>query len=165
MTVSVRPLRDSDIPGVVEFSLRAWQPVFESFQQVMGPAIFSRVYRDWRAGQARAVEETCREHLARSWVADEDGHPVGFVVVVLLDRDGLRSGEIEMVAVDPRCQNQGIGLRLVTHAVAEMGRLGLPLAEIGTGGDPGHAAARHVYEKAGFTAMPQVRYYKALPGG
>lgn len=42
------------------------------------------------------------------------------------------------------------------------GRLGLPLVEIGTGGDPGHAPARHVYEKAGFTALPIVRYYKAL---
>ena len=165
MTVTVRPLQERDIAGVVEFSLRAWQPVFESFKTVMGPEIFRRVYRDWPADQARAVEETCRAHRGRSWVAEAGGHPVGFVVLVLHDRDGLRSGELEMVAVDPGYQNQGIGSRLVAHAVAETVRLGLPLAEIGTGGDPGHAAARHVYEKAGFTALPQVRYYKALPGG
>ena len=42
--------------------------------------------------------------------------------------------------------------------------LGIPLAEIGTGGDPGHAPVRHVYEKAGFVPVPLVRYYKALPG-
>jgi GNAT superfamily N-acetyltransferase len=161
-TLTVRPLRADDIPAVVEFAVRAWQPVFESFQQVMGPAIFRRVYRDWRADQARAVAETCREHLGRSWVAEAGGRPAGFVVLVLRDRDGLASGEIEMVAVDPRQQNQGIGLALVEHAVAEIRRLGLPLAEIGTGGDPGHAPARHVYEKAGFTAVPQVRYYQAL---
>jgi arginine utilization protein RocB len=52
----------------------------------------------------------------------------------------------------------------VSLAVEEISKLGIPLAEIGTGGDPGHAAARRVYEKAGFTALPLVRYYKALPG-
>jgi hypothetical protein len=49
-------------------------------------------------------------------------------------------------------------------AVGEISKLGIPLAEIGTGGGPGHAAARRVYEKAGFTALPLVGYYKALPG-
>jgi hypothetical protein len=31
-----------------------------------------------------------------------------------------------------------------------------------TGGDPGHAPARHVYEKTGFTLLPIARYFKAL---
>ena len=37
------------------------------------------------------------------------------------------------------------------------------LVQLGTGGDPGHAPARHTYEKAGFTPLPLVRYYKELP--
>ena len=45
----------------------------------------------------------------------------------------------------------------------EDGLLAPDLAHIATGGDPGHAAARHTYEKAGFTALPLVRYYKELP--
>ena len=73
-------------------------------------------------------------------------------------------------AVESVCRAEGnrvwvaVGLTLVSLAVEEIGKLGIPLAEIGTGGDPGHAAARRVYEKAGFTALPLVRYYKALPG-
>jgi hypothetical protein len=31
-----------------------------------------------------------------------------------------------------------------------------------TGGDPGHAAARATYERAGFAALPVVRYFKEL---
>ena len=31
-----------------------------------------------------------------------------------------------------------------------------------TGGDPGHAPAWRVYNKADFTALPVVRYFKAL---
>jgi ribosomal protein S18 acetylase RimI-like enzyme len=164
MTVSVRVLEESDVGPVVKFSVRAWEPVFESMRRVMGSEVFRRVYPDWSAGQALAVESVCRAEGNRVWVAVEDGRPVGFVAVVLHDQDGLRSGEIEMVAVDPECQRRGIGLTLVSLAVDEISKLGIPLAEIGTGGDPGHAAARRVYEKAGFTALPLVRYYKALPG-
>jgi len=164
MTVSVRALEESDVGPVVEFSVRAWQPVFESMCRVLGSEIFRRVYPDWSAGQAQAVESVCRADGNLVWVAAEDGRPVGFVAVVLHGQGGLRSGEIEMVAVDPECQRRGIGLTLVSLAVEEVSKLGIPLAEIGTGGDPGHAAARRVYEKAGFTALPLVRYYKALPG-
>lgn len=164
MAVSVRALEESDIGPVVELSVRAWKPVFESMGRVMGPEIFRRVYPDWSAGQAQAVESVCRAEGNRVWVAAEDGRPVGFVAVVIHDQDDMRSGEIEMVAVDPESQSQGIGLTLVSLAVEEITKVGIPLAEIGTGGDLGHAAARRVYEKAGFTALPLVRYYKALPG-
>lgn len=164
MTVSVRALEEDDIGPVVELAVRAWEPVFASMGRVMGPEIFGRVYPDWSAGQARAVESACRAEDSRVWVAVQDGRAVGFVAVVVHDQDGLRSGEIDMVAVDPGCQGRGIGLMLVSLAVDEIGKLGIPLVEIATGGDPGHAAARRVYEKAGFTALPLVRYYKALPG-
>jgi GNAT superfamily N-acetyltransferase len=162
MTVSMRALEERDIDVVVEFSVRAWAPVFESMCAVMGRTIFSRVYPDWRPAQARAVESVIRDEGSRVWVAESGGRLAGFVAVVFHDRDGAKSGEIEMVAVDPDFQNQGIGLTLVSWAVGEIGKLGIPLVEIGTGGDPGHAPARHVYEKAGFTPLPLVRYYKAL---
>ena len=38
---------------------------------------------------------------------------------------------------------------------------GMRVAMIETGGDPGHAPARRVYEKAGYTALPAVRVFKA----
>jgi GNAT superfamily N-acetyltransferase len=110
MTVSVCPLEEGDIGPVVEFSVRAWKPVFESMCRVMGSEIFKRVYPDWAAGQAQAVESVCRAEGNRVWVATEDGRPVGLVAVVLHDQDGPKSGEIEMVAVDPECQSRGIGL-------------------------------------------------------
>jgi hypothetical protein len=55
VTVSIRALRPDDIDVVVEFSLRAWQPVFESFRQVMGAEIYRRVYPDWKTIQAEVV--------------------------------------------------------------------------------------------------------------
>jgi ribosomal protein S18 acetylase RimI-like enzyme len=157
---AIRALRADDIEAVVEFSVRAWRPVFESFAQVMGSVIFQHIYPDWAAIQASAVDSACRGEANRVWVAEAGGRLVGFVVVVI--HDDAEIGEIDMIAVDPDYQNQGIGLDLVTFAVDRIAELGMALAQIGTGGDPGHAPARHVYEKAGFTPFPQVLYYNAL---
>lgn len=164
MTVSIRALRPDDIDAVVEFSLRAWQPVFESFRQVMGAEIYRRVYPDWKTIQAEVVESSCRAEGNRVWVAEVDGRPVGYTVVVVhpINRE-TQSGQIDMLAVDPDYQQRGIGHALVDFAVDRITELGIPLAEIGTGGDPGHAPARRLYERAGFTPVPLVRYFKALP--
>jgi GNAT superfamily N-acetyltransferase len=161
VTFSIRALSPEDIDRVVEFSVRAWRPVFESFARVMGPEIFGRLYPDWAAGQAADVDSACRAEGGHVWVAEADGRPVGFVSVII--NDDTQIGEVYMIAVDPGYQNQGIGLDLVNFAVDWITERGMSLAEIGTGGDPGHAAARRVYEKAGFTPLPLVRYYRALP--
>ena len=57
MSIAIRPLAEDDIPAVVEFSLRAWTPVFASFEQVLGHRVFTHLYPDWRRIQAQAVEE------------------------------------------------------------------------------------------------------------
>jgi hypothetical protein len=56
MMAIIRPLTPVDIAAVVEFSLRAWAPVFESFRTVLGERIYQAIYPDWLTTQARAVE-------------------------------------------------------------------------------------------------------------
>jgi GNAT superfamily N-acetyltransferase len=80
--------------------------------------------------------------------------------VILKVESGM--GEVYMVAVDPDYQNHGLGTRLTNVATDWIREAGLPLAIISTGGDAGHAAARRTYEKAGYTAVPSVNYFKAL---
>jgi ribosomal protein S18 acetylase RimI-like enzyme len=91
-----------------------------------------------------------------------DGRPVGFVVVRLVNEDAARVGEVSMIAVDPAHQNAGLGTSLMERAVTEIRARGLDLAVIATGGDPGHAPARALYEKFDFKPLPQVRYYLEL---
>jgi RimJ/RimL family protein N-acetyltransferase len=38
----------------------------------------------------------------------------------------------------------------------------MAVAMVETGGDPGHAASRRTYEKAGFVLLPIARYFKML---
>ena len=47
------------------------------------------------------------------------------------------------------------------RALTEMRARGVPLAVIGTGGDDGHAPARALYERHGFTGLPLVRNQRA----
>ena len=158
---TIRPQLDADIAAIVAFSLRAWKPVFASMAHVLGPRLNRLVYPDWAAGQARAVEEVCRDENMTIWVAEAGGRPVGFVSVAF--RSDPDSAEIEMIAVDPEQQNRGIGSALLACAFDWISAAGVKLVQLGTGGDPGHAPARHTYEKAGFTPLPLVRYYKELP--
>ena len=160
MPVEIRQLTPADVDAVVEFALRAWAPVFESFEKVLGPEIFLLAYPNWLESQARDVARTCTSHAEHTWVAVVGGRPAGFAACVY--DEAASSGEIEMIAVDPDHQRRGIAAALIEQSVDRMREAGLTLAGIGTGGDPGHAPARAAYERAGFTPIPLVHYYKAL---
>jgi len=155
----VRPLVHDDVEAVVTLSLRAWAPVFGSFAEVLGQQIYRLVYPDWLTSQAAAVRQVCAgDHV---FVAEMGDRVAGFAAVVIRD-DDPRSGEIDMIAVDPDHQGQGVATALMTWSVDYLRTAGVVVVDIGTGGDAGHAPARRTYEKAGFTALPLVRYYRAL---
>ena len=94
------------------------------------------------------------------WVAEVDETPVGFVAVEIHQGDNL--GEIYMLAVDPDYQGRGIGTALTEFALDRIQDAGMTVAMVETGGDPGHAAARRTYEKAGYVQLPIARYFKEV---
>lgn len=161
MEVIFRSYRDTDAHDVVRLSLDAWAPVHASLRDVMGDEIFDRLYGDdWRRQQQQDVEDVLTDEDAEVWVAEVSGGVVGFAAAIL--KAGSAIGEIHMVAVDPDFQNKGIGSQITDVATNWIRDRGLSLAYISTGGDVGHAPARRAYEKAGYTAVPSVHYFKAL---
>jgi GNAT superfamily N-acetyltransferase len=158
--VQIRPFHRDDTADVVDLSLRAWEPVFESLEAVLGRTIFLRLHPDWRADQRRAVEDVLTAEDVEVWVAASADGIAGFAAT---KRHAERlMGEVYMIAVDPRYQNKGVGARLMDFALDRLRDGGMTVAMVDTGGDPGHAPARHVYEKTGFTLLPVARYFKAL---
>jgi ribosomal protein S18 acetylase RimI-like enzyme len=146
---------------VVDLSLRAWAPVFASLERVLGSEIFGRLHPDWREDQRRAVEDVCAAKKGRVWVAEMDGTAVGFVAIELHHPE-RSMGEISMLAVDPDYQGGGIGTALTAFALDRLKDAGMKVAMVETGGDPGHAAARRTYKKAGCVLLPIARYFKSL---
>lgn len=159
--MTIRKLEVHDFDAVVRLAIRAWAPVFASLEGALGPTLFRTLHPDgWREHQQWAVASALWDGDRDVWVADSDGEPVGFVAVELRRDDGF--GEIYMIAVDPDHQRKGIARDLTHHAVAHIRDAGLPVAMVETGGDPGHAPARALYQNAGFTELGIARYFKKL---
>jgi GNAT superfamily N-acetyltransferase len=160
--VVIRPFQESDLDAVVELSLRAWEPVFDSLRAVLGDAIFARLHQpDWRTVQAEAVRSSCTSEELDVFVAVVDGKPVGFATVAL-NAFHERMGVVDMIAVDPAFQRRGIATQLMNRSADHMRDRGMDIAVVETGGDPGHAPARAIYEASGYTTLPVVRYLKLL---
>jgi ribosomal protein S18 acetylase RimI-like enzyme len=155
----VRPFVESDIEQIVELSLLSWEPIFESFEKVLGPRIFSILYPDWRKSQAEGVEGACKAtDKYHTLVAEIDGRVVGFITYELKGE----KGETVLLAVHPEFQRRGVAAQLNQAALDAMKAAGVKMAVAETGGEDGHAAARRAYEKVGYTGLPLVRYFKEL---
>lgn len=160
MKLQIEPYDAQHLDAVIDLSLRAWAPVFASLQHVMDRDVYREFYPDWRVSQHQAVEVVCTATDTPVWVAINAGSVAGFVAVKLHAESSM--GEIYMLAVDPDVQGHGIGTALTTFALARMKAAGMSIAMVETGGDPGHAPARHIYEKLGFGLLPIARYFKKL---
>lgn len=161
MVLYIHPYSDHNLDAIIQLSLSAWEPVFRSFEQILRSQIYPILYPDWRKSQQEGVETICRNKgKYRTLVAERDGWVVGFVAYEL--NQETKRGEVVLLAVHPDYQNDGIGTELNLHALEEMKAAGMELAVVETGGDESHAPARRAYEKAGYTGLPLVRYFKDL---
>lgn len=160
MPVELRLVGPGDVDRVVALALRAWAPVHASMAAVLGERLNTRIYPDWAAEQERDVRAACADSQLEVTVAVDGADVLGFVAVLVDSADA--SGEIDMIAVDPDAQRRGVGGALTAHALERLRVAGCTLAVVATGGDPGHAPARALYEAAGFTALPLVRYYRTI---
>jgi ribosomal protein S18 acetylase RimI-like enzyme len=158
---NIRPVRDEDIEALVQLTLAAFEPVFPSFERMLGPAIYGSIWPDWRASQRKGVETLCLNRDKHAvWVAELYGTTAGFIACDLNLQE--RTAEVQLIAVHPRYQNRGVGTALNLFALERMKESGVKLTHVDTGGDPSHAPARRSYEKAGYVPLPLVRYFKNL---
>ncbi len=156
----IRKLTETDIDAVVRLSLRAWEPVHASIRQAFGPELDAVLHPDWRVSQERDVVDVCTAAANEVWVGEVGGVVVGFVAVNI--HEDRRIGEIDMLAVDPDAQGNGVGTALTEFALRWIRAAGVPVAMVQTGADPGHTPARRTYEKAGFKLVPNARYFLKL---
>src|SRR3954452_18734430 len=113
--IQIRSFSGDDLGAIVEFSLRAWAPVFASVRNVLGDDVFLRLHPDWEASQAASVRSSCTRGDRDVFVAVVDGRSVGFVAVALnAFHEGM--GVIDIIGVDPDYQRRGIGSRLTKAA-------------------------------------------------
>jgi GNAT superfamily N-acetyltransferase len=133
----IRATRPDDLVGLQRIELAAGQ----LFHAVGMPAI------------ADAPLPTIEElhgyvRTGRSWVADDDGRPVAFILVELVDG----AAHIEQVSVDPAYARRGLGAELIDHVGAWAANRGLAALTLTTFRNvPWNAP---YYARLGFAEMP-----------
>ena len=152
MPADLRPIEPRDVEHCAVFGLEAFRPIFEGWEQDYGKALLDALRPDWEQVQVDLIRDWCSSGEKETWVATVDDTPAGFVVLSADDATGL--GRIDLLAVDPAHQGQGIGTALNERAVDRLREMGASFIVVGTGSDAGHAAARSAYEKAGFAQLP-----------
>jgi GNAT superfamily N-acetyltransferase len=160
MPPHIRHATTDDTETLVQLSLLAWAPVFASFQQTFSPDAYAILYPDWQKQQRDVVTRTCNDEHTTVLLADSDGAIAGFIAYTLNHTELV--GTVELLAVHPDHQHQGVATALNHAALDQMRASGMKLAGLSTGGDPGHAPARRAYEKAGYLPFPNVWYYQPL---
>jgi len=156
----IRPIQESDTQELIALTLFAFEPIFDSFEKILGPDIFPVLYPDWRALHTKIVLDAIGDESIHFWVAEVHDKAVGLITYILNHEN--KHGEVHFLAVHPDFQNLGIGTALNLFVLEKFKEAGMILAEVGTGGDESHAPARKAYENAGYTALPLTRYYKKL---
>jgi GNAT superfamily N-acetyltransferase len=160
--LNIRSARPEDRELLVAIASRAWEPVFASVNRVLGDDLAELLHgRDWREHHAAEMREILDSDVTTTWVAEVDGSPSGFVAARVAD-PARRIGEVRIVGVDPVAQRHGIGTALIRHAEAWLRDQGMAVAFIGSGGDPGHAPARDLYESLDYQLYPSAQYLRIL---
>lgn len=162
MQFEIRAFLPEDLEQLHQIREAAFAPVFQSFRALVGEEIAPIAFAHAEKEQADYLNTLCEpgEHH-RVYVALAKGALCGFVAVKW-DPE-TKVGEIDLNAVHPDNQGEGVGLKLYEFALEVMRQNGMVVASVGTGGDESHTPARRTYEKAGFSrAVPSIYMYRTL---
>ena len=157
----IRPYKKHDLPAITDIANRAWQDIYDMFEETYGHELFRALTPDRQTCKGAQIHHQAVHHPEWIYVCEDGGSIVGFVTFSL-DRD-TGVGQIGNNAVDPARRGKGYA-QLMYQAVLERFREeGMAFASVRTGLDKAHAAARKAYERAGFDIRHEdVCYYRKL---
>jgi ribosomal protein S18 acetylase RimI-like enzyme len=155
MAIEIRPFREADRPSVRALTIAAFEGVSidHNIDQRLGP----RAGRDWSWRKARDVDEDIDLLGADLAVAVDDraGAVVGYITMHC-DRE-TRIGWIHNLAVAAAAQGQGLGRRLLEHALAHFRTAGMTVAKIETLEQ--NPIGQHLYPSLGFIEVARQIHY------
>ncbi len=145
-----------DLDDLEEIRAKAFQPIFDSFKNILGDTIYEHAQLPEDMAQQAMLKALFDEQtIWHTWKVVAHEKTIGFISI-RLDK-AAQVGEIGLNAIDPDFSNKGIGTQMYHFAVEVMKKAGMKVATVATGGDPAHRPAREAYRKAGFVVeIPSV---------
>lgn len=157
MPVSIRQYTSSDLPTIKRITVDCFEGV--TLERNVEAALGVLHNRDWRWRKARHIDDDVGANHAGFFVAEMDGSPVGYVSTQIDTAAG--KGRIANLAVAGELRGQGIGRRLIEHALEYFRGEGLAYAVIETMAE--NAVGQYLYPACGFVAVGrQVHYARRL---
>lgn len=158
MGIVIRPFREADRPAVVALTVAAFPGVSidHNVDERLGPV----AGRDWRWRKGRDVERDIDSPGTELAIAEEteNGATVGYVT---MDFDPeTRIGWIHNLAVHADLRGQGLGRRLIEHALDRFRAAGMAVARIETLEQ--NAIGRQLYPSLGFLEVARQIHF-AMP--
>jgi ribosomal protein S18 acetylase RimI-like enzyme len=159
MAIHIRPFQEADRPVVRQLTIAAFEGV--SIDHNIEVRLGLVAGRDWRYRKSRDVDRDIDVLGALLAVAEDDrsGEVVGYITMHC-DPETL-VGWIHNLAVGAEARGQGLGRRLIEHALAHFRAAGMTVARIETLEQ--NAIGRHLYPSVGFVEVArQIHYAMAL---
>jgi ribosomal protein S18 acetylase RimI-like enzyme len=158
MSIVIRPFRESDRPVLRDLTVAAFEGVSidHNIDERLGPV----AGRDWRWRKARHVDLDLDLWRAEVAVAEDDNtREIAGYVTMQCDPE-TRIGWIHNLVVSSKVRGQGLGRRLIDHALARFREAGMTVAKIETLEQ--NAIGRHLYPSMGFIEVARQIHY-AMP--
>jgi ribosomal protein S18 acetylase RimI-like enzyme len=157
MDIVIRPYRPEDLDALKRLTVDSFAGV--TLEQNVEDALGVLNGRDWRWRKARHVDEDVAANPTGVFVAESGGQVVGYVST-RIDREAGK-GRIPNLAVSEEARNQGLGRRLIEHALDYFRSEGLVYAVIETMAQ--NPVGNHLYPACGFVEVArQVHFARRL---
>jgi ribosomal protein S18 acetylase RimI-like enzyme len=158
MDIVIRPFREADRAILRDLTVAGFEGVSidHGIDERLGPV----AGKEWRWRKARDLDrdiDLLGSDLAVA-LDRETGQVIGYITM-LCDRE-TRIGWIHNLVVGPRARGQGLGRRLLEHALAHFQKAGMTVAKIETLEQ--NEIGRHLYPSVGFIEVARQIHY-AMP--
>lgn len=151
--IIIRPYRPQDLPELRRITV-------ESFGSVAVDEMLERRFgvwngRDWKVRKADHIDDDCAANPAGCFVAEKGGAVAGYITTRIDRLNGI--GRIPNLAVTAEARGQGLGRRLIAHALEYFRREGLTLAKIETMAS--NPVGQNLYPACGFEEIGRQVHY------
>lgn len=157
LTVHIRNYQDSDLEDLRRITVEGFEGI--AIDQNVERELGILGGHDWRWRKARHVDEDIAANPNGVFVAENEGHVVGYIST-RVDREASK-GRIPNLAVDKNARNLGIGRQLIEHACDYLRREGMTFVMIET--MVNNPIGQHLYPSCGFVETGrQIHFAKKL---
>ena len=149
----LRPFQSSDLEELRRITVEGFDGI--AIDQNVEKALGVLGQHDWRRRKARHVDEDVEANAMGVFVAEENGKILGYVSTRLERETG--KGRIPNLAVDREARGQGVGRRLIAHAVDYFRQQGMTFVMIETMAN--NPVGQHLYPSCGFVEVGRQIHY------